>query len=98
FDGKSERDFRVVAPAPTPLRPLGDCRSGVTVAGGRAALSFHSLQCPLRLAGTGTLDARAGGRFEAEAFADESERQRLDAFLGMIGRRDGDRTIIKIGA
>lgn len=98
FEGKAEIDLRGMASALTPVRPLGDYRIEVSGDGGRAALVIQTLQGPLRLAGKGTWDARAGVRFEAEASADESEKQRLDAFLGMIGRRVGDRTIIKIGA
>ncbi len=98
FEGRAEIDLRGMASALTPVRPLGDYRIEVSGDGGRAALAIQTLQGPLRLSGKGTWDARAGVRFDAEAAADESERQRLDAFLGMIGRRVGDRTIIKIGA
>ena len=98
FEGRAEIDLRGMASALTPVRPLGDYRIELRGDGGRAALGIQTLQGPLRLSGKGTWDARAGVRFDAEASADESERQRLDAFLGMIGRRVGDRTIIKIGA
>jgi hypothetical protein len=37
-------------------------------------------------------------RFTAEALADEPERARLLPLLGLLGRREGERTIIKIGA
>jgi hypothetical protein len=37
-------------------------------------------------------------RFTAEALAEGPERVRLQSLLGLLGRRDGERTIIKIGA
>lgn len=98
FEGRAEFDLRGVASALTPVRPLGDYRIGLNGNGGKAELVIHTLQGPLRLAGKGTWDARAGVRFDAEATADDAERQRLEAFLGMLGRRVDNRTIIKIGA
>jgi general secretion pathway protein N len=57
-----------------------------------------TLSGPLRLEGGGTWDARSGLRFTAEASAEEPERARLQPLLGLLGRREGERTIIKIGA
>ena len=37
-------------------------------------------------------------RFSALASADEAERMRLQTLLGLIGRRQGKKTLIKIGA
>ncbi|HMS80915.1 MAG TPA: hypothetical protein PKC20_15570, partial [Burkholderiaceae bacterium] len=51
-----------------------------------------------RLGGGGTWEARSGLRFPAEATAEEPERARLQPLLGLLGRREGERTIIKIGA
>jgi len=53
---------------------------------------------PLRLSGDGTWTARGGLRFTAYAEADEAERLRLQSLLGLLGRREGTRTMIKIGA
>lgn len=98
FEGQADIELRGMASALSPVRPLGDYHIGIRGEGARAVLSIETLQGPLRLTGSGTWDARAGVRFDAQAWADEAERQRLDPFLGMIGRRVNDRTMIRIGA
>ena len=46
---------------------------------------------------SGSFTAQTGLRFTAEASADPAERASLDSFLGVIGPREGSRTIIRIG-
>jgi len=82
----------------TPVRPLGSYRVDVVGQGRRAELSIQTLAGPLRLQGSGSFDAQNGLRFTAEASTDAGEQGRLQSFLGLIGRREGERTIIKIGA
>jgi general secretion pathway protein N len=98
FDGQAAIELSEAASALTPVRPLGAYRIDIVGSGARAQVQMTTLSGPLRLEGSGTWDARSGLRFTAEAQADESERMRLQGLLGLLGRRDGDRTIIKIGA
>lgn len=98
FDGKLAIELRDAASAMTPVRPLGSYRVDVTGTGSRAELSIATLSGPLRLAGKGVWDQKGGLRFTAEAEPEEAERARLQSFLALIGRREGEKTVIKIGA
>jgi general secretion pathway protein N len=98
FDGRAAIELREAASALTPVRPLGAYRIEIVGSGDRAQVAMTTLQGPLRLDGSGTWDARSGLRFSAAAQADEAERARLQPLLGLLGRREGERTIIKIGA
>ena len=98
FEGKLVADLRDASSALTTVRPLGAWRLEVDAKGPAADLRMVPLEGPLRLSGSGNWTARGGLRFQAEAQADESERLRLQSLLGLLGRREGDRTIIRIGA
>jgi general secretion pathway protein N len=87
-----------MASALTPVRPLGAYRIEVVGSGEQAKVTMSTLSGPLHLDGNGVWNARSGMRFTAEALADEPERARLLPLLGLLGRREGERTIIKIGA
>ncbi len=96
--GQATIELRDMASAMTPVRPLGSYRVSINGLGSRTELGIQTLMGPLQLSGNGTWDARAGLKFVAQASADQSEAARLQSFLGLLGRRDGDHTIIKIGA
>jgi general secretion pathway protein N len=96
-DGRMTIDLRDVASAMTPVRPLGTYRVDVLAAGGKVDLTLSTLSGALRLQGGGRWDRRTGLRFEAQAQAEGQDRARLQSLLGLIGRRDGDRTVIRIG-
>jgi general secretion pathway protein N len=98
FDGRASVELSQTASALTPVRPLGAYRIDIVGSGAQAQVKMHTLSGPLRLDGGGTWDARSGLRFTAEAQVEEPERARLLPLLGLLGRREGDRTIIKIGA
>lgn len=98
FDGQATIELRDVASALTPVRPLGTYRIAMTGAGAEAQVGMTTVSGPLKLEGSGTWNARTGLRFTAEAQADGPERSRLQPLLGLLGRREGERTIIKIGA
>ncbi len=98
LEGRAQIELRDASSAMTPVRPLGSYRVEVVGRGGQADLSIQTLAGPLRLQGSGSFTAQAGLRFTAEASADPAEQASLNSFLGLIGRRDGDRTIIRIGA
>ena len=66
-------------------------------AGPQATLWLAPLGVPLQLAGSGNLGARGGLRLPAQAWAEGAEQARLQSLLALIGRREGERTIIRIG-
>lgn len=98
FDGKLTIELRDTASAMTPVRPLGSYRIDVASSGREATVAIATLSGPLNLQGNGSWNGRTGLRFSAEAHADPSERARLESFLALIGRREGDKTVIRIGA
>ncbi len=98
LDGRAQIELRGASSAMTPVRPLGSYRVDVVGSGSRAELSIATIDGPLRLQGNGSFDANRGLRFVAEASAEARERDRLQSFLGLIGPREGERTIIRIGA
>ena len=98
IDGTAAIELRDASSALTPVRPLGSYRVGVDGRGANAVLQLTTLDGPLQLSGDGTWDARGGLRFEARATAQGEDAERLRSFLGVIGRREGENTIIRIGA
>ncbi len=98
FEGRALIELQQVASALTPVRPLGAYQIEVTGSGGDTQVRMNTLNGPLRLQGSGTWNARTGLQFTAEAHADKSEELRLQPLLGLLGRREGERTIIRIGA
>jgi len=98
FNGQAILELRDVASALTPVRPLGAYRIDIDGSGATSVIRMSSLDGPLRLSGQGTWTPAAGLRFTAYAEADEAERLRLQSLLGLLGRREGTRTMIKIGA
>ncbi|MEO6271018.1 MAG: type II secretion system protein N [Lautropia sp.] len=98
FNGKATLELRDVASALTPVRPLGAYRIEVDGTGDSSAIHMTAIDGPLRLSGDGTWTPRGGLRFTAYAEADEAEHLRLQSLLGLLGRREGTRTMIKIGA
>mgnify|MGYP003627915794 CR=1 FL=1 len=98
FQGRADIELRNMASALTPVNPLGSYRIGVVGEGAAAKLDITTISGPLLLDGNGTWSARRGVNFTAYARAEEQERTRLQTLLGLIGRRQGDKTLIKIGA
>jgi len=97
LDGRAQIELRGASSAMTPVRPLGSYRVDVVGSGSRAELSIATIDGPLRLQGNGSFDANRGLRFVAEASAEARVRERLQSFLGLIGPREGEHTIIRIG-
>jgi general secretion pathway protein N len=98
FEGKMAIELRDAASVMCPVRPLGSYRIDVSGNGREADITLATLAGPLNLSGKGGWNSRTGLRFTAEAQPDASERDRLQAFLALLGRRDGDKVILKIGA
>ena len=75
--------------------------SGREAPSGRQAdtmLIMSSIEGPLRLSGEGVFTPSHGLRFTAWAEVDESERLKLAPLVRLLGRQEGTRTMIKIGA
>ncbi|MGE0311177.1 MAG: type II secretion system protein N [Lautropia sp.] len=98
FKGKATLELRDIASSLTPVRPLGAYRIHVDASGATTQVRIETLQGPLRLSGGGAFTPRTGLRATVAAEAEPAERLRLQSLLGLLGRRDGTRTIIKIGA
>lgn len=98
FEGKMTIELRDASTVLTPVQPLGSYQVDVASNGPAADIRLSTLKGPLNLSGSGTWTARAGLRFSAQAEPDASERERLQAFLALVGRREGEKIIIKIGA
>jgi general secretion pathway protein N len=96
--GKAAIELRDASSAVTPVRPLGSYRLEIDGRGPQAELQLRTVSGPLKLSGKGQWTARSGLRLDAEAVVDPAESDRLKAFLALIGRREGDRTVIRIGA
>lgn len=98
FNGKANIELSNMASALTPVNPLGSYRINVEGQGDSAKLNIVTINGPLRLDGDGTWTAKRGVQFTAFAVAEEREQARLRTLLGLIGRRQGNKTLIKIGA
>jgi general secretion pathway protein N len=64
---------------------------------GAAALSLTTDEGPLQLQGSGTWSGASGVHFQGQATAEQAQRAALDNLLNIIGRRDGDRSVLSIG-
>ncbi|MGE0806932.1 MAG: type II secretion system protein N [Burkholderiaceae bacterium] len=98
LEGRARIELRDAASAMTPVKPLGSYRVDVIGRGRQADLGIQTLAGPLQLQGSGSFNTQGGLRFTAEASVDGDDQARLQSFLGLIGRREGGRTIIRIGA
>lgn len=98
YEGRMSIELRDAASSMTPVRPLGTYRIDVDSKTAGTKVNLQTLSGPLKLSGSGQWDKRYGLRFSAYAEPDASERDRLQGFLALIGRREGDKTVIKIGA
>ncbi|MCL4746526.1 MAG: type II secretion system protein N [Burkholderiaceae bacterium] len=97
LDGRANIELRDVASAMTPVRPLGSYRIDVAGNGRDVTIALRTLSGALQLQGRGSWDRSAGLRFSADATAQGPQAQRLQSLLALIGRREGERTIIRIG-
>jgi general secretion pathway protein N len=98
FEGKMTIEIKDASSVMTPVQPLGSYQVDIESSGAKADLKLITLAGPLNLTGTGVWTSQRGVSFSAEANPDASEKERLQAFLALVGRRQGDKIIIKIGA
>ena len=95
LQGQMQVDAKDMASRLSTLRPMGSYR--FVVQGGEVPrLSLSTTQGPLQLSGSGQwTDGRL--RFEGAATAAPEYQDALTNLLNIIGRRDGARSIIKVG-
>lgn len=96
--GLATIELRDVASALTPVRPLGAYRLDIDGRGNDTMLKMSSIEGPLRLSGEGVFNPGRGLHFTAWAEVDESERLKLAPLVRLLGRQEGTRTMIKLGA
>jgi general secretion pathway protein N len=95
--GQANLSLDNVSSRVTTLDRLGSYR--LDVSGneqGRVRLALSTLDGALQLSGDGAITPR-GLVFRGEARASEADRGALDNLLNIIGRRQGDRSVISIG-
>jgi general secretion pathway protein N len=97
FEGRMSLELHDVSSAMSPVRPLGSYRIEIASDAQATAIVLNTILGPLRLVGQGAWTARSGLQITVDATADAPERERLTSFLGVIGRKNGDRVTFKIG-
>ena len=97
FVGKAALTVSQVGSALSPINPLGSYRIDLDSTPQKAALVMVTLNGPLQLDGQGDWTVRTGLRFIAYAQA-QAEQAKLQPLLGLLGKREGDRTVIRLGA
>jgi general secretion pathway protein N len=95
--GKAAVSITQVSSALSPVKPLGSYRVEIDSQGDQAKLTMLTTSGPLELEGQGEWNPRLGLRFTAYAQA-KAEQERLRPLLGLLGKRDGNKTVIKLGA
>jgi general secretion pathway protein N len=98
FKGNAEMELASVSSALSPVKPLGHYKIRIVGQGSTATIQMSTVSGPLMLEGSGQWTGRTGLRFLATAQSAAEENLRLQPLLGLIGRREGDRVVIKIGA
>ena len=97
FEGRATIELRDLASALSPVRPLGSYRIEVVGSGASTTVTMATISGPLQLVGDGSWNARAGLSFRGLARSDPSEEARIKSFLNLVGKREGDATVITIG-
>jgi general secretion pathway protein N len=97
LQGQAELALDNVSSRVTTLDHLGSYRLDFHGdAQGQLQLSMSTVEGALQLTGQGGMGP-GGMRFQGEARASEAEKAALDNLLNIIGRREGDRSVISIG-
>lgn len=95
--GRLVAELRDVSSALTAVRPIGSYRIEFSTRDGQGELSLSTIDGALKLSGSGRLTNR-GLSVAAEAQPAQPDDPRLQGVLSLIGRREGNRTLIRIGA
>lgn len=93
FDGELSVDWRAAQSALSPVSPLGDFRVTARASHGQGELKLTTLNGPLLLEGTGSMDA-GRIRFSGTADAEPHMRVVLNGLIGVLGPRSGDKVLL----
>jgi general secretion pathway protein N len=93
--GRAQLDAQQMSSSLSTLKPMGSYRL-VLQGGPEPTLQLTTLEGSLQLSGSGRW-LQGGLRFEGEASAAHERAEALANLLNIIGRRDGTRSIIKVG-
>lgn len=93
--GRAQLDASQISSSLSTLKPMGSYRLALE-GGPQPTLQLTTLEGSLQLSGTGRW-GQGGLRFEGEASAAPERAEALTNLLNIIGRRDGARSIIKVG-
>ena len=97
IQGQADLALDNVSSRVTTLDRLGSYRLDLSSdAQGQLQMSMMTVDGALQLSGQGGMSS-GGMRFRGEARASEAEKGALDNLLNIIGRREGDRSVISIG-
>lgn len=97
FKGKVVLSVAQVASALSTVRPLGSYQIDIDSNGKQAQIIMTTVAGPLQIDGQGDWAAKTGLRFTAYAQA-QAEKPKLLPLLSLLGKRDGERTVIRLGA
>ncbi len=98
--GELQLDLLNLSSRISTVAPLGSYRFTVTgdpANAGVSTLRLSTLEGALQLSGAGTLNSGGKSRFEGEAGAAPGREEALNNLLNIIGRRQGARSVLKIG-
>jgi len=96
--GQLSLEFANLSSRVSTLSPLGSYRLNLhSQADGLARLQLMTLDGALQLQGEGTVGGASKGRFIGEARAAPGSEPALNNLLNIIGRRQGERSLITIG-
>lgn len=95
LDGRAQLDAMHISSRLSTLKPMGSYRLSIQ-GGSSIGLTLETLDGSLQLSGTGQW---VGGRlrFEGVASATPERQEALVNLLNILGQRDGQRSIIKVG-
>ena len=97
FEGLVTIELRSVASALSAVRPLGSYRIEIRGEGARAQLSMSTIEGALTIQGSGQVSP-VGMGFTAQAQPASEGDERLQGLLGLLGVRQGNTTVIRIGS
>ena len=97
FEGSVAIELRNLASALSTVRPLGNYRIEIQGQGGQATIGMQTLDGALTITGQGSASTR-GFSFVARAQPADADDTRLRGLLGLVGVRDGEQTIIRVGS
>lgn len=96
FFGRGSISLAQVSSALSTVRPLGSYQVDFDSQGQKAQLTMKTVNGPLQLEGQGDWTPNGGLRFVAFGKATAEEAQ-LVPLLALLGKREGDRTVIRLG-